>query len=72
MNNFISCDIKKPEEILMVGDTPEIDIRVAGRFNMPSALITQTGIMADRNGLKRSLEGLAVEDFSDYFIKRLS
>lgn len=54
------------EKILMVGDTPETDIRGARRFGMPSALITQTGMMTGR-----SVHELPLEDTPDYFIKRL-
>lgn len=36
------------EDILMVGDTPETDIRGALASGIPSALITHTGIMGDR------------------------
>ena len=38
----------RKEEILMVGDTPETDIRGARAFGINSALITQTGIMGER------------------------
>ena len=36
------------EDILMVGDTPETDVRGARSFGIHSALITHTGIMAER------------------------
>ncbi len=48
MNHFEHYNITKPQEILIVGDTPETDIRGARSFGMSSALVTQTGIMADR------------------------
>jgi len=54
------------ENVLMVGDTPETDIRGARRFGMPSALITQTGMMAERIA-----HDLPPEDTPDYFIERL-
>lgn len=63
-----------PAEILMVGDTPETDIRGARLMGMPSALILQTGIMADRikqKGLDQVLSTLAKEDTPNYFIERL-
>lgn len=74
MNHFEQYAITKPQDILMVGDTPETDIRGARSFGMPSALVTQTGIMADRirhHGLERSMETLSPQDYPDYFIGRL-
>ena len=38
----------KPEQILMVGDTPETDIRGARRLGLSTALVCETGIMAHR------------------------
>ncbi|MBA3816533.1 MAG: TIGR01459 family HAD-type hydrolase [Parachlamydiaceae bacterium] len=61
-------------EVLMVGDTPETDIRGARLYGMPSALITKTGIMADRvahNGLEAALKALDSNDSPNYFIERL-
>lgn len=69
MNHFLQYKITNPEEILMVGDTPETDIRGARFFGMPSALVTQTGIMADRisrNG-ERAFD-LPPDDLPNYFI----
>lgn len=74
MSHFQQHNVTKPKEILMVGDTPETDIRGARRFGMSSALVTQTGIMADRishNGLERALKALSPHDSPDYFIGRL-
>lgn len=75
MNHFQQHNITNPLEILMVGDTPETDIRGARRFGMPSALVTQTGMMADRishNGLERALRALSPQDSPDYFIGRFA
>jgi len=55
------------EKILMVGDTPETDIRGARRFGMPSALITQTGMMSGR-----SVHDLPAEDTPDFLFERLA
>ena len=74
MSHFQEHGIANPLKILMVGDTPETDIRGARRFGMPSALVTQTGMMADRiahYGLEEALQGLSIEDLPDYFIERL-
>ncbi len=61
--------------ILMVGDTPETDIRGARRFGISSALITHTGIMAERisrKGLQEALKELPIEDMPNYLIERFS
>ncbi len=74
MSNFQQHNITKPSDVLMVGDTPETDIRGARLFGMPSALVTQTGIMADRiyyNGLENALRTLSPHDSPDYYIGRL-
>lgn len=74
MDNFKEYACTNLQEILMVGDTPETDIRGARRFGMSSALVTQTGIMADRiaeNGLENALKALTDNDLPDYFIERL-
>lgn len=73
MDYFNQYRIFNPLEILMVGDTPETDIRGARLFGMHSALVTQTGIMADRisrNGLEKSLKELPVDDTPIYYIER--
>lgn len=73
-DQVLNFKIVKPAEILMVGDTPETDIRGARLFGMPSALTTQTGMMADRisqKGLHSALGELNVDDFPDYLIERL-
>ena len=75
MSHFRKHNVTDPKEVLMVGDTPETDIRGARRCGMPSALVIQTGIMADRishNGLERALKALSPLDSPDYFIGRLT
>lgn len=37
-----------PEKILMIGDTPETDIRGARQIGMATALVTETGVMKER------------------------
>jgi HAD superfamily hydrolase (TIGR01459 family) len=74
MNLFKEHKIDCPTHVLMVGDTPETDIRGARRFGMPSALITQTGIMEHRiknKGLENALKELTLHDSPDYFIGKL-
>jgi len=73
MSQFEKYTCISPLEVLMVGDTPETDIRGARLFGMPSALVTQTGIMADRiarSGLETALKTLIPSDFPEYFIER--
>lgn len=73
MNCFQKHKIFNPSEILMIGDTPETDIRGARRFGMQSALVTQTGIMAERishHGLESALKALSSQDSPDYYIAR--
>lgn len=75
MIHFNKYNITDPKDILMVGDTPETDIRGAHRFGMCSALITETGIMAERishHGLEKTLKALPSEDTPNYFIGRLA
>ncbi len=74
MQNFRQLNITNCADVIMVGDTPETDIRGARGFGMSSALITQTGIMADRisrNGLKKAIQDLSPQDSPDFFIGRL-
>lgn len=73
MHHFAQYNITQPGEILMVGDTPETDIRGARCFGLSSALVTQTGIMADRihhHGLEKALKALSPQNSPDYFIGR--
>lgn len=63
MKHFVHYGICDPAHVLMVGDTPETDIRGAKNFGMPSALTTRTGMMAERNK--------ALTDQPTYFIDSL-
>lgn len=75
LEQFRLHSVMSPTEILMVGDTPETDIRGARQFGMPSALITQTGIMADRishKGLEKALKELPTNDIPNYLIARFA
>lgn len=66
---FNMHEINNKSEILMVGDTPETDIKGASQYGMPSALITQTGIMADR--IHRDGFQSAFASFQQYSPKHL-
>jgi len=69
------CEYKSsPSEVLMVGDTPETDIRGARSFGMASALTMRTGNMGDRvlhHGLEKAVEALLPSDIPNFFIERL-
>lgn len=74
MSHFQRHNVTDPVNILMVGDTPETDIRGARSFGMPSALVTQTGMMADRidhHGFEKALKTLSSLDYPEYLIGRL-
>lgn len=74
MGLFKEQGISNSQEILMIGDTPETDIRGANGFGMASALTTQTGIMADRIESQRlDLSNLSLPsiDHPNFFIERL-
>ncbi|MFI5343048.1 MAG: TIGR01459 family HAD-type hydrolase [Chlamydiales bacterium] len=74
MRYFQLNNVTNPTDILMVGDTPETDIRGARGFGMPSALVTQTGMMADRiahHGLEKALRALSPLDSPNYLIGSL-
>jgi HAD superfamily hydrolase (TIGR01459 family) len=71
MERFLPCE---PHEVLMVGDTPETDIRGAKKVGMRTALITGTGIMADRirdRGFSKAVKACLQEDLPDFFVERL-
>jgi HAD superfamily hydrolase (TIGR01459 family) len=72
---FRTYDVDDQKQLLMIGDTPETDIRGARSCGMPSALVTETGMMADRiasKGLKQALTELPPQDFPNFFIKRFA
>ncbi len=61
--------------VLMIGDTPETDIRGARLAGIDTALITQTGIAAERiskNGMEAFLKELEEGDRPHVMIPRLS
>ncbi len=75
MQHFISYGVSNPSKILMVGDLPETDIRGARMFGMSSALIMDTGIMADRiakQGFDKAIQQLALSDSPEFLIKTLA
>ena len=67
MEQFAHFNLFKESEILMIGDTPEIDIRGAKGVGMASALVTRTGIMSSRN-----IEEIPEEDVPDFLLERFS
>jgi HAD superfamily hydrolase (TIGR01459 family) len=74
MQYFEQHAIHLPSDILMVGDTPETDIRGARGFGMSSALVTHTGIMADRIsrfGFENTVDNLSADDQPHFLIERL-
>lgn len=66
MEQFGEHQIHQPVDILMVGDTPETDIRGARRYGMHAALTTKTGIFAERQG------ELPPMDTPHFYIERLA
>lgn len=72
MNYFTHYGISDPREVLMVGDTPETDIRGARQFGMDGALVIKTGIFAERvkaEGFEKSCTLLPPHDLPDFFIE---
>lgn len=75
MKALLQYNIKDIKDVLMVGDTPETDIRGASNFGMASALITTTGIMAERiseHSLQDILKNFTSQDFPTFFIEGLA
>lgn len=73
-DHFAKHGIIDPKTVLMVGDTPETDIRGAKNFGMPSALIIGTGITATRYAPHQRgecISELPVSDRPDYYVERL-
>lgn len=71
LEQFLKFNISDPKSILMVGDTPETDIRGASQTGMDSALILETGIMADRiarQGLEKAISALPSQDIPNFLI----
>lgn len=74
MKSFAQYHIAQAAHVLMVGDTPETDIRGARQFGMSAALVTQTGIMADRiahYGFEQAFKTLASQEIPNFYIKQL-
>ncbi len=74
MKQFSFHETILPHEVLMVGDTPETDIRGGKKAGMSTALIIQTGIMADRiklMGLDTAIKDCLFGDLPDFFVERL-
>jgi len=74
MEQFTRHNITKRSDVLMVGDTPETDIRGAQQFGMPAALVTHTGIMADRIdtiGFDSAIKQLTSHETPNFFIGTL-
>lgn len=74
MKYFQKVNIIDPKQVLMVGDTPQTDIRGARNFGMSSALITETGIMSHKIaefGLETAMQDISPGDHPNFFIKRL-
>ncbi len=74
MEYFHQKQIFDPREVLMIGDNPETDIRGARNFGMAAALVTKTGIMADRiseQGWPHAIHHLLPSDYPDFFMEKL-
>ncbi len=75
MAHFNAFGIHAPDKILMIGDTPETDIRGAVRFGMQTALVTATGMMAERikaHGTADWQHAILPQDTPNHFIRGLS
>lgn len=75
MKEFAKYSIYNQMDVLMVGDTPETDIRGANRFGMPSCLLTKTGIMAERIeelGKSAAFSTLEPQDLPQHMLENLS
>jgi ribonucleotide monophosphatase NagD (HAD superfamily) len=63
------------EKIVMIGDTPETDIRGAHGAGLDAVLVTETGIMAHRFAKKEEAKvvaSLPQRDRPDFFMNRLN
>lgn len=71
MQCFVDLRVVNRRDIVMIGDTPETDIRGARAFGMATALILETGIMADRikkDGFDKALDKLPRTDQPDFLV----
>lgn len=74
IKQFHKHQLFNPKDVLMVGDTPETDIKGANLSGMSSALTLQTGMMAERiskKGFDQAVKELAKDSTPNYFIERL-
>ncbi len=75
MHHFSRHNVFNPKDILMVGDSVETDVKGARSFGMPVALVTKTGIMAERianEGFINVVNTLSSLEIPNYFIERLA
>ncbi len=74
MEKFTQYQITNTKDVIMVGDTPETDIRGAKRSGIASALVVKTGIMAERighHGWEEALKILSSDDIPEFFIQQM-
>jgi len=75
MKGFVLYQITQASDVLMIGDNPETDIRGARQFGMPAAIITQTGLMADRisqQGWEKAFGELCPQEIPNFCLERLA
>lgn len=71
---YFPLDIRK-EKILMIGDTPETDIRGAHGVGLDAALVTKTGVMTnllEKQGAASVIDQLPLSDRPDFLLERLN
>lgn len=70
MKHFEQHGIKVPSDVLMVGDTPETDIRGGRNYGMSTALLVKQGIMHHRIELEgdKAIESLPETDRPDFTV----
>lgn len=72
MKLFLSHQVLVPKDVLMVGDTPETDIKGAKNFGMSSALVMKTGITAEKInafGQEKVMQEIISNGLPDFFIE---
>jgi HAD superfamily hydrolase (TIGR01459 family) len=75
LKQFSNFNIFNKKAILMVGDTPETDCRGAKTMEIPCALITQTGIFAEKvkqSSLNEAIDQLVSQDYPNFFIEKFA
>ena len=63
------------QQMLMIGDTPETDIRGANGCHIDAALILDTGIMGERiaaRGYEEAVRNIASSDIPRFYIQKLA